>query len=167
MSTQFRKVLNKSLAATILVTLLLAVTLPCVAVLFHPMTTKSPRPPWLLVTTLDTLPKDGEPELFHVSVANRDAWERRPNKPVGSIYLRRRPDSETVVALSTRSPWLGCLIEYDEQRSLFRCSCHHEDYDLDGRRIDPSPAPRDLDRMRVSLRGNEIWVKWQPPTLTK
>lgn len=45
---------------------------------------------------------------------------------------------------------LGCIYSWNNATNRFECPCHGSKYRLDGRRI-ASPAPRDLDRFKVTL----------------
>ncbi len=161
-NTSEAQCLRRKIAAVAIIALvLIAVGTPGVAVLLDPL--KHTTAPWQVVTTLDRIPSDGTPKLFPVTRSQRDAWASRPTQTLGSVYLRRLPDSEQIVAIGAVSPWLGCPIEYLDEFKCFRCPCHHhEDYDLEGHRIGASPAPRDLDTLEIAVRDDEVLVKWQP-----
>lgn len=45
---------------------------------------------------------------------------------------------------------LGCIYSWTPANNRFECPCHGSKYRLDGRRIE-SPAPRSLDRFRISF----------------
>ncbi len=151
---------RKKIAAVVIIGLLLiAACAPGLAVLLDPI--RSTTPPWYTVTLLDRIPLNGEPKWFPVMVSRSDAWENHPAQPVGSVYLRRLPDTGEVVALSSLSPWLGCQVEYDDEQVCFRYPCHCEEYDLDGRRVGANPAPRDLDALDVVVHDNKVLVNWQ------
>ncbi len=49
---------------------------------------------------------------------------------------------------------LGCIYTWVEANDRFECPCHGSKYRLDGRRIE-SPAPRDLDRFKVSALADD------------
>jgi cytochrome b6-f complex iron-sulfur subunit len=44
---------------------------------------------------------------------------------------------------------LGCIYAWNDPNNRFECPCHGSKYRLDGRRIE-APAPRDLDRFKLS-----------------
>ena len=120
-----------------------------------------PPSPWKLVSTLDTIPVGGKPRLFELSLSEEDRSAKLPNF-VSAIYLRRIPESGTLVALSPVCPILGCSIEYLEERQQFRCPCHEGTFDLKGRRIKP-PAFLGLNMVpfETVLVDGKVFVKWR------
>ncbi len=116
----------------------------------------------VLVTTLSSLPEDGEPRKFPVLATRVDAWNRTPNVPIGAVYLQRFKDG-TVRALNVVCPHAGCFVEYRTGRNHYFCPCHNSSFGLDGKIQDPkSPSPRALDDLKVEIRpGGEVWVTFQ------
>jgi len=68
------------------------------AFLFSPATTPDASP-WVRVIDLASLPADGRPQRYGLSVEQRDAWTRLPDRFLGFVYLRRTRDSQGVIAL--------------------------------------------------------------------
>lgn len=113
------------------------------------------------VGSLDALPPDGVPRKFTVIADQVDAWTRRPQVPVGAIYLRRT-DDKTVQAFNVICPHAGCFVNYRPDRGGYLCPCHDSTFAVDGEINDPkSPSPRGMDPLAVEIRGQEIWVRFQ------
>ncbi|HEV7282668.1 MAG TPA: Rieske 2Fe-2S domain-containing protein [Pirellulaceae bacterium] len=106
------------------------------------------------ITTLDALPLDGSPVQFAIMEDKVDAWNREPNQPVGSIFLRRLANQ--VLAFNAVCPHAGCYVAYSAAREVFRCPCHNSSFELDGERIETpamaNPSPRPLDMLDVEYR---------------
>jgi menaquinol-cytochrome c reductase iron-sulfur subunit len=106
------------------------------------------------ITTLDALPLDGSPVQFAIMEDKVDAWNREPNQPVGSIFLRRLANQ--VLAFNAVCPHAGCYVAYSVARATFRCPCHNSSFALDGAKIETpemaNPSPRPLDTLEVEYR---------------
>lgn len=106
------------------------------------------------ITTLDSLPLDGSPVQFAIMEDKVDAWNREPNQPVGSIFLRRLANQ--VLAFNAVCPHAGCYVAYSAARVAFRCPCHNSSFELDGAKIETpemaNPSPRSLDTLDVEYR---------------
>ena len=106
------------------------------------------------ITTLDALPLDGSPVQFAIMEDKVDAWNREPNQPVGSIFLRRLANQ--VLAFNAVCPHAGCYVAYSVANAVFRCPCHNSAFELDGERIETpamaNPSPRPLDTLDVEYR---------------
>jgi Rieske Fe-S protein len=133
------------------------------------------------ITTLDALPLDGSPVQFAIMEDKVDAWNREPNQPVGSIFLRRLADQ--VLAFNAVCPHAGCYVGFSVARAVFRCPCHNSSFELDGAKIETpemaNPSPRPLDTLAVEYRlpgvekpidektaaqsasSVEVWVRFQ------
>ena len=120
-----------------------------------------------LDVTKDSVPLDGTPVLVTVNDDLIDAWNKFPDVPVGSIWLRKVGDGP-VLAFNTVCPHLGCSVDFVRAENHFFCPCHTSAFDLDGKKTNEIP-PRDMDILDVSMRTNgqedpgglEIWVKYQ------
>ena len=122
----------------------------------------------LRVAMLDAIPDDGLPRRFPVVADRVDAWNRYPNEPIGSVFLRRRPGESTVQAFNTTCPHLGCGISLAQRgkNHIFRCPCHMSSFDLDGEKIITpgkiNPSPRSMDSLEIDEKllaeKGEIWV---------
>jgi menaquinol-cytochrome c reductase iron-sulfur subunit len=116
------------------------------------------------VASLDSLPADGMPRQFPVVADRQDAWNLFPNEPIGAVFLRRLPGSDSVEAFNATCPHAGCMVAYKPDRHQFQCPCHTSAFEIDGKRVMPCVAPRDLDTLpcEVRTRGKEqvIFVKF-------
>ena len=119
--------------------------------------------PFLLVTSLSSLPEDGTPRRFEVVADHVDAWNKFPNVAIGAVYLRRA-DAKRVEALHVTCPHAGCPVEFKAATRDFLCPCHDSRFNLDGS-LTPgarSPSPRGLDALDVEVRDSgEVWVRFQ------
>jgi len=117
---------------------------------------------FLPVTDLASVPDDGQPRRFPVVADRVDAWTGFASEPIGAVYLRRTPGSDTVEALSATCPHAGCFVEIEPQERCFRCPCHNSRFALDGGMVPPSPSPRPMDGLECQVAKNgAISVKWQ------
>ena len=113
------------------------------------------------LASLAALPEDGTPQRAVVYLDRIDGWNRTPNQPVGSVWLRRTGES-TVQAFHLSCPHAGCGIQYNTSEKLFYCPCHGATFDLEGVRLEsPSESPRDLDTLEVRIDGDHVYVAFQ------
>jgi Rieske Fe-S protein len=120
-----------------------------------------PSRPLLRVSTVAAIPADGTPIQVPIIADLTDTWIREPNQPIGAVYLRR--DGDKVECFNAICPHAGCFVGYAAARHLFQCPCHNSSFELDGERIMPSPAPRDMDTLPVDpekLSQGEVWVEF-------
>ncbi|MDA7664319.1 Rieske 2Fe-2S domain-containing protein [bacterium] len=106
------------------------------------------------------LPSDGTPKLYQVVAERKDAWTKYPNKPIGSVFLRRI-DEGKVLAFNSSCPHAGCSVDIDSSGSAFFCPCHASSFDFDGSTQGKSVSPRGLDQLEVDpdlLENGEVWV---------
>ena len=61
------------------------------------------------------------------------------------------------VALYQRCVHLGCTVPFRNDCDSFKCPCHGSHYNVDGEYLD-GPAPRSLDRWRLSFDGENVVV---------
>jgi nitrite reductase/ring-hydroxylating ferredoxin subunit len=73
----------------------------------------------------------------------------------GRMYMVNTHDY--LFALSQKCPHLGCHVPYCESSGRFECPCHGSIYDLAGEYI-AGPAPRGMDRYKVTLDGPNVIV---------
>ena len=75
------------------------------------------------------------------------------NKPVLVVHTE-----EGFRALSAVCTHLGCIVFWNEQRSVIACPCHEAFFNINGAVISgPPPAP--LPTYRVQVEGEEIFVE--------
>ena len=113
-----------------------------------------------LPVTRALLPKDGTPQQVTVEDDLVDAWNKFPNVPIGSVWVRV-DESGDVIVFNTICPHLGCSVEYRNVETDFYCPCHLSAFKLDGTKDNPIP-PRDMDSLAVKPdTGDEIWVQFK------
>lgn len=88
----------------------------------------------------------------------RDAWNRLEQTKLGSVYIGKRAAGLT--ALSATCPHAGCGIDFDAEQRQFVCPCHNSTFNLDGKRVS-GPAPRDMDRLDLSVQGSKVYCQFQ------
>jgi menaquinol-cytochrome c reductase iron-sulfur subunit len=118
--------------------------------------------PFLRIASLDSIPADGTPVQVPVMANLSDAWYREVNQPVGAVYVRRT--EEGVKCYNAICPHAGCFVAYAADRKVFQCPCHTSAFETCGKRILPSPSPRDLDELVIDeakLKNGEVWVQFE------
>lgn len=117
------------------------------------------------IASLDALPDDGVPRQFPVIADRDDAWNHFPNEAIGAVYLRRTKGSDKVQAFNATCPHAGCFVAYKPDRQAYQCPCHTSAFEIDGKMIQPSPSPRDLDALATEVDESDgqkvIWVWYQ------
>ena len=112
------------------------------------------------LASIDDIPSDGTPKLYQVVAERKDAWTKYPNKPIGSVFLRKT-DEGKVVAFSSSCPHAGCSVDINSAGSAFFCPCHASSFSFDGSTQGKSVSPRGLDELKVDpelLANGEVWV---------
>lgn len=90
------------------------------------------------------------------------AKELKEKKPVlveygeDKVYLVKI--KEEILALNGACTHLGCLVIWNEKENKYLCPCHAGAFAIDGRRL-YGPPPRDLDRFKVKIEGDDLLVK--------
>jgi menaquinol-cytochrome c reductase iron-sulfur subunit len=132
------------------------------AVFLAPLREPPRGPVSVRLTSLDSLPIGGAPQLFQVIAARTDAWTREPAAGLGAVFLQRIGERE-VRAFNASCPHLGCAVEFRTAINGFYCPCHNSTFAADGEINDPaSPALRGMDALEVEIReGGEVWVRFQ------
>lgn len=136
------------------------------AMFFDPLRRKSQTGQFIHVADLDQIPSDGVPRPFPIVDDRTDAWNFYPKEPVGACYLRvsETPEGESLEAVSAICPHLGCFVDFNAGKGIYKCPCHDSSFEANGVRINPDkcPSARDLDSLDVEIRNDkEVWVKFQ------
>jgi cytochrome b6-f complex iron-sulfur subunit len=66
-------------------------------------------------------------------------------------------DSGQIRSFSAKCTHLGCLVDYLEERKIYRCNCHGSTFDIEGKNLS-GPAVKPLQPYRVEVRGDDILV---------
>jgi cytochrome b6-f complex iron-sulfur subunit len=75
--------------------------------------------------------------------------------PAARAYLTRQDD--TIVALWSRCPHLGCRVPWCESSGEFECPCHGTTFNRVGEHRN-GPAPRGMDRFEVTIEEGELII---------
>ena len=67
-------------------------------------------------------------------------------------------DGETLRAISTVCPHLGCRVRWEPNPGEFHCPCHNAAFSREGEVL-YGPAPRGLDRYEVEVVSGSIYLK--------
>ncbi|HEY4118616.1 MAG TPA: Rieske (2Fe-2S) protein [Byssovorax sp.] len=115
---------------------------------------------WLPVARLADLPI-GRPVRAAVKGDARDAFTLTRGEELGAVWLVR--DGETVRALSTTCPHLGCAIDVADASKPdagFACPCHTSRFSADGA-VTSGPSPRAMDRLDTRLVDGHVEVDFK------
>ena len=85
---------------------------------------------------------EGSPDEYGVILVD-DAW-----KAEHRFFIVR--DANRIYAMYARCPHLGCTINWFPGLNIFKCPCHGSQFYSDGVNF-AGPAPRALDRLRISM----------------
>jgi menaquinol-cytochrome c reductase iron-sulfur subunit len=126
-----------------------------------------------LVKVKDLIP--GRPIMVPVMGQKQDAWIQSDRQAIGRVWLVRDADSsletgsakQSVRALSSICPHMGCQLQVQSGGKNFVCPCHRASFGVDGQRL-PDPktgernhVPRDLDELECRLvRDDETGDNW-------
>ena len=115
-----------------------------------------------LDVTLEALPQDGTPQSYTVFDDIVNVWNKFPNQPVGTIWLRRMQGATPpVLAFSSICPHLGCAVEHRKGENDFFCPCHTSSFELNGSKKNDIP-PRAMDKLEVTITdGNILWLDYK------
>ncbi|MFT4550754.1 MAG: menaquinol-cytochrome c reductase iron-sulfur subunit [Pseudoalteromonas tetraodonis] len=115
------------------------------------------------LATVNDLPEDGTPKRFDVVAEKDDAWMRYESKPIGGVFLSRKPDG-SVVAFNSSCPHAGCSVKFVPADGHYYCPCHKSEFEQDGSRGERCVSARALDTLEVDqakLAEGEVWVTFQ------
>lgn len=101
----------------------------------------------------------GKPVQKSVTATQHDAWNKRDNVRMGSVWLVRESDGQ-IRAFSSICPHLGCIYAWRPKENHFVCPCHVSSFAADGRML-KGPSPRDLDSLEVKTEGDDVLVRYQ------
>jgi cytochrome b6-f complex iron-sulfur subunit len=85
------------------------------------------------------------------------------NQLFSENILKDKTDGSYWVALYQRCVHLGCTVPFRDNCVSFKCPCHGSHYNVDGEYLD-GPAPRSLDRFKLSFSGDSVVVSTGTPT---
>ena len=160
-----RRTVLQILAGFIHAAMGLALSIPALRFLAHPLKRKRRSAEFMRIAPLSAVPPHA-PIRVAVSAVRVDGFLNFPSAPIGQVWLDRpapSADGSTAVrCLQTICPHLGCAIDLNTARTGFTCPCHASDFTRDGARR-TGPAPRSMDELecRVSTpdTSGERWVE--------
>ena len=103
------------------------------------------RPPSTFVvgTPEAFVSRGGEPDRYGIVFVDK-RW-----KSAHRFFIVR--EQSRIFALSARCAHLGCTVNWFDDLNIFKCPCHGSEYRSNGQHY-AGPAPRPLDRFRITLR---------------
>jgi nitrite reductase/ring-hydroxylating ferredoxin subunit len=114
--------------------------------------------------------RPGCPTLVPVIGQKQDAWVRHEQQTVGRVWLVRDSESaQSVRALSSVCPHMGCQLQKTNGNNGFVCPCHRASFGVngtrrpDGKTGERNHAPRDLDELECRVvhdeGSDEHWIE--------
>lgn len=94
------------------------------------------------------------PEEVSFQRIRKDGWKLMTEK--STAWVVKLSDTE-VVAYTPQCTHLGCAYRYEESKNEFVCPCHSTNFSIEGKVLN-GPAPRDLDRYSVKVRGTRLLI---------
>jgi hypothetical protein len=144
-----------------IVTIVAAAAVPLIAgiaVAFDPIVDRS-TPTWIAISTLESIPSDGTPRRISVKVPRTDAWTQLPDEFVGSVLLRRHPESGELIAWRTTTGGAEWSVEFNAKTGRFDVPCLKDvHFDIDGRALTSIPNLGDLKRVRSKIDAGVIFI---------
>ena len=71
-------------------------------------------------------------------------------------------EGQSLRALSTVCPHLGCRVRWEGQEQRFFCPCHNAAFDREGKVVS-GPPPRPLDRYETEVVDGSVYLKVKEP----
>jgi Rieske Fe-S protein len=130
-----------------------AALLPSLGLASSPITEPAEQGARFVVGKLEDFPI-GKPRKITIVGDEVDAWNRAPQRKLGSVFIERTGDRE-LRAFTAVCPHLGCLVDMvlDEggKAKAYNCPCHDSNFALDGNKSGEGPSLRGLDPLPVEL----------------
>ncbi|MGZ3420733.1 MAG: QcrA and Rieske domain-containing protein [Polyangiales bacterium] len=130
-----------------------AALLPSLGVAGAPVGERAEQGARFVVGKLEDFPI-GKPRKITIVGDEVDAWNRAPQRKLGSVFIERLNERE-LRAFTAVCPHLGCLVDLtlDEggAAKAFNCPCHDSNFALDGTKNPAGPSPRGLDPIPIEL----------------
>ena len=71
-----------------------------------------------------------------------------------------KKSTDDVKVFSPVCPHLGCRYNWDEEKKLFVCPCHHSVFNIEGKVVS-GPAPRGLDTLPIEIKDDNLYVEYE------
>ena len=148
---KFFKVLSGILAGFIAFSL----SIPMIEALVGTISNKK-KESYSKVTSLDSIPEN-EPVEPSFVMTLEDAFIK--STKAQEVWVVKKSDIDVTV-FSPICPHLGCRYQWDSNRKLFICPCHHSVFNIDGNVVS-GPSPRSLDSLPRKIENNYLYVIWE------
>lgn len=110
---------------------------------------------WVRAGRLDDF-KPGGVSTVQLRYPVSDGFYR--SEKVATVLIVRQKNGGEPVVYSSRCTHLGCMLHWDENRSLFMCACHGGAFNPDGS-VSAGPPPRPLDRHAFKVQNGALLVE--------
>lgn len=87
-----------------------------------------------------------------------DAWVE--GRVQNTVWLYSE-DGEQFTAYNGRCTHLGCGVDFDPDKQVFHCPCHHGLFDVKSGAVVGGPPPRALDTLPVRVEDGEVLVQFK------
>ncbi len=108
------------------------------------------------VTSLNSIPEN-EPVEPSFVLTEEDAFIK--STKAQEVWVIKKSNSNVTI-FSPICPHLGCRYQWNSDRKLFICPCHHSVFNIDGNVVS-GPSPRPLDRLPKKIENNYLYVIWE------
>jgi menaquinol-cytochrome c reductase iron-sulfur subunit len=108
------------------------------------------------VTSLNSIPEN-EPVEPSFVMTEEDAFIE--STKAQQIWVIKKSGTNVKV-FSPICPHLGCRYQWNSNRKLFICPCHHSVFNIDGSVLS-GPAPRPLDTLPKKIENDYLYVMWE------
>jgi nitrite reductase/ring-hydroxylating ferredoxin subunit len=110
-------------------------------------------------------PAKRRPRLRSIFVGRLDViadGEARELTDLKGVPIQVVREGETLRALSTVCPHLGCRVRWEPAGQRFFCPCHNGVFDREGKVVS-GPPPRSLDRYEVEVTDGSVYLRVKEP----
>jgi len=97
-----------------------------------------------------------KPQNVSIDIDVKDGWYEHKVK---KLFLVVKQDSNPhgFNVFSSKCTHLGCMVQWDERKSLFQCACHGGTFDIDGK-VTAGPPPRPLEIFESKVSNGRLFV---------
>ena len=97
-----------------------------------------------------------KPQNVSIDIEVKDGWYEHKVK---KLFLVVKQDSNPhgFRVFSSTCTHLGCMVQWDDRKSLFQCACHGGTFDIDGK-VTAGPPPRPLDKFESKVSNGRLFV---------
>ncbi len=129
---------------------------PVVRYLLSPLTSASTASGWSAAGPVSEVLAAPSPLSRTLDLKQQDGWREVESHP--AVYLIKK--GNTVQALSSVCPHLGCIVPWNAARKEFACPCHGGTFGPDGA-YRSGPPRRSMDSLETKVVDGNVMVKYQ------